>query len=368
MSNIERFIRNWSFAFKGLIFTCWMCWGLQAHIVFKNIIVKDRQYQKSRDYKTEFQNRIKFADFMKEKVASAESKGVRYGHYDYYKDLIDIDMKEVELGNPAMLLSGHVAQLQNISNRNLKKGYFTNEDFYTARDAYFFARPVDRLNNEQLSRSSLCKALNWLKSLYLKSLLLSFLLYLVRISEWGSIPGKILADKKKFLLAVFGWFYYLFKYPNNVLREVRVEAELRKVGNFFRKLTHEEKETVREFANSENYHGWIVGFRREYKVSFERTLAVALVSLVMSNMLFATCANGGANLRDGPPTTYVQDYDCGNDACSIEAEDDAFIVYLDSKADIHLLLSGMKRFSEFFHQIVLDKKIDRVPIVSRYAR
>lgn len=359
MSNIERFIRNWSPIFKGLIFICWMFWGLQLHVPLKEMFVKEKGYQKSRNYETEAQNRIKLLQFVKEKVKSAELKGFYYGPYDYYQDLTDFMKMEKELGISSMSFFMSTDYLQSIYNANIKKGYFTNNDFVVARDNFLATDVVYRTQNG--TSLSLEKILNWFTSVYLKSLLLSFLLYLVRMSEWKSILGTILADKKRFFLAVFGWFYYLFKYPNNVVREVRVEAELRKVGDFFRKLTHEEKETVREVANSKHYHSWIINFRREYKLSFERTLAVALISLLMSNMLFVSCANGDANLRDGPSIVHMQNYDCDN---SVETENDTFIIYSDSKIDVHFLLEKVRNFSKSFYDRALCKKIDRVPIIS----
>jgi len=97
----------------------------------------------------------------------------------------------------------------------------------------------------------------WVKVFYFRSMLLVFFLYLIRMADRKGILETILADKKKFTLAIIGWPMFLFKYPNNVIREIKVEVVLRSWGKIFRHLSSQELRLVKDVANSESYSLWI---------------------------------------------------------------------------------------------------------------
>lgn len=295
VKKIESFLEWNSWIFRMVIFFLWIFWAAQIFFPFLEDIQKEIKYQRSRDWQIEKYQTVEMAKFLKEKVKNARLKSSVYGPWQYFADLKDFDKKSKELPNSTLFPASFQLQLEEIFYQNLEKGRYTWEELKKARNSYEKSRPF---NKEAIRWSSV---FSWFVTFYLRSMFLVLFLYLIRMSERKGILATILADKQKFLLSVFGWTFFLFKYPYNVVREIIVEAELRRLGKIFRRLSPQEQQTVRDIAASSYYYEYLFVFCQKNRSVFQRTLATTVIGTLLLHV-FAPFFNisSYSKKRDGP--------------------------------------------------------------------
>lgn len=238
-----------------------------------------------------------FAQGIREK---AKLNKDNYGPKDYFNDLYAIQLKEEELekkyGEPPFY--DHVNELQGILEKNREAKKFNDYQLMSESRAHS-QRMQDRIPNEfhsqmramskeekiNLFSSRIQNGLDWLFTLYIRGTLLAWGLFFLRMRERKGVLATILGDKKMFALAMVFWPILLARYPSNLIREIVVEAELRRIGDFFRRLTAEEKELIHRVAQSREFFGWIRRFREENFYLFQRSFAMALLAVVVVNFI-----------------------------------------------------------------------------------
>ena len=288
MNRIERILEDWGWVFKIILVIVWFLWAVQFWAVIKQQVKEEALYQRNRNIEQEINYIREVGKLAMEKVEAAKAAGNSYSPQQYFKDLKAINEKTKTYKIPTPIQQ--INELFSISYNNVRKGYFSWRDIETARDTYgiWSEQKLEELQGkavQQLKQSGWKKVLNWFIVFYLRSMLLSLLFYLIRMVERKGILQTILADKKKFVLAIAGWIYYFFKYPNNVIKEVIVEAELRRLGGLFRKLSPKEIALVKQVANSSFYKEWLVAFRTYQPVRFQRGLIIAILGTIMLYVL-----------------------------------------------------------------------------------
>jgi len=219
------------------------------------------------------------------KVEKAKSLGLAYSPKEYFQDLKEVRSKHRKMPVAPLPMTYNTGQLQSLVNDNWKKGYYTSEQFETEAKAFHMELEASEESRQEakkeFSKIGWLRFLHWLLNFYLLSLPLAFFLYLIRMVERKGILETILADKWKFVLSIVFWFVFLFKYPYNVIREIRVEAELRRLGNFWRPLNRLEKNLVRQVAASSDFTNWIQLFRKENAHRFRRSLILGLLAALL---------------------------------------------------------------------------------------
>ena len=227
----------------------------------------------------------------------------RYTPTEYFDNIEKILLKDRKLGFPGSALVGRGDPISSSTktwlnemmeaNRRSSSDWRATEREYQEQsrihtkwmaDNKFYGAASEELG-QTLRRIGIVKICWWFVIFYLRMMPLSALLFLVRMSQRKGILQTILSDKKAFLLAVLAWPYGLVRYPYNIVREIRVEAELRRLGKLFRWLTPDEREKVREVANSSAYRPWIVEHRRLNAGLPQRWLLVALLGTVLLNLI-----------------------------------------------------------------------------------
>lgn len=281
MNRIERILEDWSWIFKIILVIVWFLWAAGLFGPLMQSIKEESQ----KTYDPRMEQEIRRIALIK--VKEAKALGNSYSPQKYFDDLVELSKlsRENNVAEPQT----EISDLWSLSFTNWRKGYFTSDDIEKARETY------EKWNEESIShrqeffqqvkQSGLSKILNWLLTFYLRSMLLSFALYIVRMAQRRGILETSLADKKKLFLAVAGWVFYLFRYPNNVVKEIVVEAELRRLGGLFRKLSLKEKAVIQQVANSAFYKEWLAAFRTYQPIRFQRSLMVAILGTIILYVL-----------------------------------------------------------------------------------
>ena len=205
----------------------------------------------------------------------------------------------------------------------------------------------------------------WLFALYRRSFFLVIFLYLVRMSQRKGILETVLADKKKFALAILAWPVFISKYPYNVVREIIVEAELRRIGNVFRKLNPKEKLRIRRIANSDRYNAWRQDFRSENKFKLRHSLIPAIIVTIFIHTFVPLVSSAETPFARGDPLIVAHTEIINLDTSSEKnlQDDDALSECIPETAPaIALYVSGRVTPSKINKRITQSRKIDRIPI------
>ncbi|MEA1926146.1 MAG: hypothetical protein U9M90_02780 [Patescibacteria group bacterium] len=388
MKKLERFFDDYSWLLKtGIWILLIFCAG-QFFTPVKVAILENMEFDKKRDWVEEKKANREIDLLVAELVMKAQEKGDDYSPRDYFEDLKKVNGKETEIGEklgydfsygfPFKLIN-----LQNINRKSIGKK-FTHHDIEIARVSYrkwletragYREECYADIEEKGWDESLKC-LLNWAMTLYSRAFFLIILLYCVRMSERKGILETILADKTRFLSSVLLWPVFLFRYPFNVVREIRVEAELRRLGKFFRHLSAEEKKLAQEVAQSGNCQNWIKQFRLVNSHSFERTLFAALIPAILlyvfSPAIEISFAQQAIQARDGSTMTKIvsafQEIENGNiDQRNDNSDDGDYPQKTGTEAlIIQLITFGssaiIKVFWGRFPRQIIVQKIEHVPI------
>lgn len=284
----------------------------------------------------------------------AELMGDNYAPKDYFTDYRRIETKRDQVkkkypGIRSLELSGYgptspFGRLQEKLTANRLRRKFSDEDIsLEAQKFNEWKRAGGSVGDEAREKfksldltSKLKIFFLWLWTFYYRSLGLVLLLYLMRMWERRGILETILADKKKFVWAVPGWPVFIWQYPFNIIREIRVEAELRRMGDVFRRFSNKEREFVQKIANSDRYEQWLLTYRQRNQYRFRNGLLAALAVTILITAM-APAFSFGATISGTDPPAYqqaiaVSDYHggvwqqtaCGHDGLLPEREIEIF--------------------------------------------
>jgi hypothetical protein len=300
MKRIENFLDDYSIVIKLLLALAWVLWGLQLSGPikegFKQMGRGFREAQ-SRKIDWEAENRakteiIKLADGL---VAKAESEGNSYGPKRYFEDLrmlYEREAKSIHVFSVGSLVFQTAGRLQQVSNRNINKGLYSWKDAAKESDIFVKWRKEqlavigerDQFD-AQIRNITLRDLLFWLVVLYFRTLPLVAIYYLVKMTQRRGILETVLAGKSNFFIAILLWPIFYGRYPFNVIREIRVEAELRRIKGLFRIMGAKELKTIRQIANGSNYEQWLTSYHKQNQPMFKRGLILALGGTIAFHIL-----------------------------------------------------------------------------------
>jgi hypothetical protein len=215
-----------------------------------------------------------------------------YGPQHYFPDIAKIIGASRGVLQPQSQITG----MQQIMMGNLHDKRFSDDDLtYWQRKVQSqlnYPKPGGKMPTWQ-------ETLWWLLIAYLKVVLLVLVAYLLRMIDHRGILKTVLSDKGLFLKALFDWPHHFWEYPTHVIREAQVEAELRRIGNLFRRLNPVERLAIREIASSKNFKERLWALREAHQPEYQRGLAVALLAtlclLILPRVSEAKTSNAGAN-------------------------------------------------------------------------
>lgn len=373
MKKIESFLWKHSFSLKSLIALLWVLWAVQLFFPLKEILVEDMKYLRNRDVEKEIQDSLKLQEFADEKLKKANAGRISYSPQRYFKDLKEIEERR---NSPDVFFPQYeVDHLIQLVMDNIKKGYYKWQEFEEAR-SYYQQKEESSGGKRTISGFENVRwqgVLPWLIAFYQRSILLAFFLYLIRMAQREkNILGTILAEKKKFILATLAWPFFIHKYPFNVVREIRVEAELRRLKGLFRVFSVKEARLVKEVANSSYYKEWLFDFHLQNRGSFGRGLFVALMATLILHLFFPSNLRASETRIRGPvlmlcqgesQTTIVQDLTDSDDDQQVEQW--GIPPAVESFMPL-LLIVIVKFFKSIWYSREPDS-IDRVPRISLFG-
>jgi len=310
IKHLERILAEYSWIFKIGIVLFWIFWAAGLSKPFADGIKNEAAYQRNRNTNLEIQHSRDLATFADQLVEKAEEKGEAYGPKDYFGDLKKIDEKKAECYSAFFNPNPQINRMNGVFLQNIKKNLFTDNEIVEAQKDYKEWCESGKAEGEKFRKDVRSSAKSrapknfsdffvWLLVFYRRSIFLAFAFFLVRMAEGNGILETILAEKRKFALAILGWPLYFYKYPYNVVREIRVEAELRRLGKVFRRLTVQERETIRKVANSDQYFSWINAFRVKNEGRFQRGLIITLLAILCLRVV-CPITSVEASARNGP--------------------------------------------------------------------
>ncbi|HBI17557.1 MAG: hypothetical protein UR60_C0047G0014 [Candidatus Moranbacteria bacterium GW2011_GWF2_34_56] len=300
MKKAERFISKYSWLLKLGICIALALWATQFGSYGKELYFESESNLPSIEVQRHVAQEMEL--FVEDLIVKAKAKGEDYGSKDYFNDLRSIDKIKSDINKRySCNLDYSPLAINNLLGLSLANAEEKNQNFapihldgeaekYREKlerkqaDEFYAMSPEDR-KQEMTSISSDVKS--WLTTLYARGTLLAWALFLLMMRDRKGILVTILSDKKKFFLALLLWPLFIWKYPANVVREIVVEAELRRIGNFFRKLTAEEKKLIQRVSGSKGFLRWIREFHLENVHLFERSLAIGLFAVIVVNFIYA---------------------------------------------------------------------------------
>jgi hypothetical protein len=198
---------------------------------------------------------------VEEKIVLANQqmdKGRVYSPYDYFRDLIDVEKVNPQLGISVLAA---IYKLQALSSKSIEQGIFSWDDIDRAREKYKCNLTQDleksRIETFEKLKASGWKGIgSWLLGIYLWNLLPVALLYLVWMLQEQEVEERLRFPKPlNFIWTVLAHPFYLTiifaKWWRKQGREWRLEVEYRRTKQkLFVYLSDEEKRRIKEFAQS----------------------------------------------------------------------------------------------------------------------
>ena len=293
MERIVRFFCWNSWLLKLGMWMVILLWAAQFWTLGENI-TRQISDQPSYTFDQLIEFETKMESFIDKLVVDAKEKGVDYSLSDYYDHLLRIEEKSIEITGdkrPSTFWSQHTMKLFSIIQENSKVWKY-GSNLQGEGDTYKMKRAI-MLNKEyheshdykEFMTDDIPKVVEWATNLYLKGFIFALVLFFARMRERSGIIRMILSDKKRFFAAVFLWPLFIFKYPANVIGEIIVEAELRRMGDSWRQLTSNEIELVRRVAGCGNVLKWIAVFRLGNRSAYRRSFVFGLAAVFISGLV-----------------------------------------------------------------------------------
>lgn len=294
---------NW----RGQLFTLFMLLFVFGWIFWAFQLDRPGVFLTNRQVRQERINRDAVIEYGSKIVAKADKLGESFGPTQCYAYFRRLYLKDSKLHHPTI---GGTECRPAVSGRleHLMKSLDQNQQKLSGKQAEEFAmeryREADRFRVWQAKYcpppaviDGIAKSfrkvgwlgvLGWLAILYLRSIVMSSLLYLLVIAKrdgFRAVIPTICRQKARYVIASIAWPAFFWRFPYNILRELWVEAQLRRFGDLFRWLTPDEREKVRVIANSSAYKGWMVEHRRLHAGLPQRWLLVALLGTILFNLI-----------------------------------------------------------------------------------
>lgn len=276
MKKLTRFLRDWGILIQIVLIITWVLWALQLGGLFKEGFKEELAYQKTRDAGKEQRTMLELSALGFKLGDEAKALGKEYTPEKYFKDLRTLYEKAAEANmTPGPWSTGTILE-------QLRKniGYSVAGQEAIEKASNEFVAWDEARNPREKSNITLASFKSWWVSLYFRTMLLLVISYITKMACRKGILETILAGKTKFIMSIILWPAFFYKYPYNIVREIRVEAELRRLGDLFRKLSPKELALVREVASSLNYRQWLNQTRR-----YNRGLVLALTITIIVNLL-----------------------------------------------------------------------------------
>lgn len=239
-------------------------------------------------------------DFVQERIEQAEAfvgQGGVYSSRNYFGDLKRIFDKEKELAISTSVYN-ESQKLWALLLRSLKNGDAQGDNLEKYRDEYREYidpghKPREKFK-KQVRRLGLFGVLTWFFILYLKSLPLALILYLIWLNDdWKKEQGKFcFRSPVSFILALIIYpaviGYLMWQWCSYERRGVWAEAELRRTKNkLFTILSEDEVSQIRQFAQSGLSIGQWQKYLRHQGLIYRHSLIVALLATLIVTLAFA---------------------------------------------------------------------------------
>ncbi len=270
ISRFKYFLDDYSWLLKSVIVIALLLWAMQGHFLIQ-YMYQDIKNQIPRNLELERDLNKVLISFLKEMIEDAKLKGEKYGPGDYFNDLKRFKIKKYEIGNgydyEPIFSNSEIARLQDcfISNTGDDRP-FSYKDLDNARSRYsewadrgdvcgdkFHSEIDNKIKKEGFLKTIVFPGLQWAWIGYCRGFFLVFLLFFIRMATRRGIIEIILADKKRFFFAIFLWPIFLLEYPHNVVKEIIVEVELRRIKSVFRSLSDKERMFIRKIATNSDF-------------------------------------------------------------------------------------------------------------------
>lgn len=324
----------------------WFIWGLRLAFLWPLLLLwvlptwaplrdgvrKEAEYQRHRNIDVEAQRGIQFAQKAKEMLADARRRGLDYGPKSYFRDLRYLESRSTEDHIALGLANIEITTMQQLMRQNCKDDplpmldwsreehlkwlhdprKFVQNDIVIESQGY---QALQGVSDEELAAQKkylrempLTKKMTWLWGIWLRGMVVMFFLFLLRMVERRGILETILADKMRFYKAIVDWPVHMFSYPENVVREIQVEAELRRIGGLFRRLNPVERLTIRRIAGASDYTERIATLRQNHSPEWQRGFVLALLATLFCLAFVPRSCLKNATASEGK-TTAIQAHD-----------------------------------------------------------
>ncbi|MCX6811438.1 MAG: hypothetical protein NT039_01965 [Candidatus Berkelbacteria bacterium] len=254
------------------------------------------------------------------KIEDVKKLGPAYSPEMYFQDLAEFDQQGS--GATGFLKTLFVNTALELTQSNIRQGFFTQDEF--RRQAELYDAWLDSLHpGNDVTSAEVMKVVWCLVAFYLRSILVALLIYILRMKEEDEgVVRSILADRRRFALALFLWPKYVWWYPfDTVINHLRAEAELRRIGGLFRRLSEAERSLVRQVVKlpKAEFRTWVLGHRACFGPLYVRGLALGILGVVVC-LLFATVFTRRVEAAERTPQTLVLVHD-GPQAQQARADD-----------------------------------------------
>lgn len=297
--------RDWPSLTRAALFVIWVLFLTGAVPAFIGGTRAWIREMRSRDFDKEAQVRRETLKWVEAKTAEVKRSGRNYSPEMYFRDLWAFHQKQTEGGLGMLFVNDALTQVQDNINHDL----FTMEEFRRQADLYEARRlALHPEANQGITSAEMGKFGRGLFSFYLKSILVALLIYLLRMLEDGEgILRSILADKRRFALALVLWPRFIWTYPFScTINYILAEAELRRIGGLFRRLNEAERSLVRQVAKlpKVEFRTWLLGHRACLGPLYVRGLALGILGAVVC-LLFAPVLTRRAEATESTPQAHV---------------------------------------------------------------
>lgn len=301
MKKLTSFLKDWGILVQIALIIVWVLWALQLGGLMKQGFYEELEYQRTGDASKERQTMLELDALGFKLGDKAKALGKEYTPEKYFRDLRILYEKAEEADMTPGIFS--TSGIQEVIRKNI--GYKNIND---QRTMEVEAKKFSIWNENQISHRdevtlpTLEGFKNWSLSFYLRTMLLLTISYVTKMACRKGILETILASKAKFIASIILWPAFFTKYPYNVIREIRVEAELRRFKDLFKKFSPKKIALVREIANGSNYHSWL-----NQKRGYNHGLFIALTITICLH-IFATPVRAQTPVSEVIAITSIQDY------------------------------------------------------------
>lgn len=267
---------------------------------------------RNRDYEEVARQSRQMHEKQLELLAAAEASGTNYTPEDYFRDLRTIH--ELWYKSPQAVTTPEMFELQHLAMENVRLGYCSDRnverlsaEFSTWNQQARTQDDFDAMEAQIVAAGGWKAAGRWAWRVYLASIPFVLLLYWLRLFCDQGVIATILDDKRRFLLAVLLWPVFIWLYPGDrSIRAIVVEAQLRRYGALFRKLTLAERRMVQRARQQ----SLILSLKQVRQFTRRQPCRLFVLGLLATVICAMAASMAGRDLpapRAGPPLMAAAD-------------------------------------------------------------